>query len=235
MNKTVDQNAAQQFVLQAKAVTKTYADAGRDVSVLKALDFNLAAGEQLAIIGSSGSGKSTLLNILGGLDKPTQGEVLIGGENIHSGNEARRAEVRNQQLGFVYQFHHLLAEFTALENVCMPLLMRKVPLAEVKSQATEILKAVGLEQRLQHKPAQLSGGERQRVAIARALVGKPSVVLMDEPTGNLDRNTAASVQGLIDELNRDYGIAFVLVTHDIELAQKTGRVLELLDGQLVER
>lgn len=235
MNKTIEQNPAQQWVLQAQAVTKTYADAGRDVSVLKDLDFNLSAGEQLAIIGSSGSGKSTLLNILGGLDKPSSGEVLIGGKDIHAGNEAQRAEVRNQQLGFVYQFHHLLPEFSALENVCMPLLMRNTPLSEVKAQATAILKSVGLEQRMQHKPAQLSGGERQRVAIARALVGKPAVVLMDEPTGNLDRNTAASVQALIDELNRDYAIAFVLVTHDIELAQKTGRVLELIDGKLVER
>jgi lipoprotein-releasing system ATP-binding protein len=220
------------LVLKAESVSKSYKDAGKEVIVLSELDFHLAKGEQLAIIGASGSGKSTLLNILGGLDTPTSGSVLFDGEDLHAGNEQRRAEIRNKTLGFVYQFHHLLPEFTALENVSMPLLMRSMPIDEVRTQSEEILKSVGLSSRLLHKPAQLSGGERQRVAIARALVGKPSVVLMDEPTGNLDRNTAQSVQALIDELNSEYGIAFVLVTHDPELANKTGRVLELIDGRL---
>ncbi|WP_286238414.1 ABC transporter ATP-binding protein [Neptuniibacter halophilus] len=219
-------------VLQARAVSKTYRDAGTEVSVLRELDFDLHQGEQLAIIGSSGSGKSTLLNILGGLDRPTSGEVQIRGNNLHAGSEAQRAMTRNQSLGFVYQFHHLLPEFTALENVAMPLLMRNMPLSEVRQQAAEVLGSVGLAERIGHKPAQLSGGERQRVAIARALIGKPAVVLMDEPTGNLDRTTAAHVQALIDKLNAEYGIAFALVTHDPALADKTGRVLELVDGQL---
>jgi lipoprotein-releasing system ATP-binding protein len=220
------------LVLQAKQVSKVYRDAGREITVLKELDFELAKGEQMAIIGSSGSGKSTLLNILGGLDLPTTGEVLINGADLHAGNEVSRAQIRNEKLGFVYQFHHLLPEFTALENVSMPLLMRQQPIHEVKAAAEEILAAVGLADRFSHKPAQLSGGERQRVAIARALVGKPSVVLMDEPTGNLDRNTAENVQALIDQLNQAFDIAFVLVTHDAELASRTGRVLELIDGQL---
>lgn len=220
------------MVLEANSVSKVYKDAGREVAVLSDLDFALAEGEQLAIIGSSGSGKSTLLNILGGLDAPSSGEVTIAGENLHAGSEVQRAQVRNKTLGFVYQFHHLLPEFTALENVSMPLLMRDMPITEVQREAKLILETVGLGARLSHKPAQLSGGERQRVAIARALVGRPSVVLMDEPTGNLDRNTAASVQALIDQLNKEHGIAFVLVTHDPELANKTGRVLELVDGKL---
>lgn len=223
------------IVLQASAVSKHYTDAGLQVSVLDELDFQLHQGEQLAIIGASGSGKSTLLNILGGLDKPSSGEVIIAEQDLHAGSEAQRAKVRNETLGFVYQFHHLLPEFTALENAAMPLLMRNQPIDEVKKQAQAVLESVGLGDRLQHKPAQLSGGERQRVAIARALIGKPAVVLMDEPTGNLDRTTAKNVQALIDKLNSEYGIAFALVTHDAELATKTGRVLELIDGKLVER
>jgi len=225
----------QSVVLQARAVSKSYSDAGNDVSVLCDLDFSLHKGEQLAIIGSSGSGKSTLLNILGGLDEPTQGEVIIDGRNLHAGNEAQRAKVRNETLGFVYQFHHLLPEFSAMENVAMPLLMRNLALDEVRAESEAVLDAVGLSHRISHKPAQLSGGERQRVAIARALIGKPAVVLMDEPTGNLDRTTAASVQELIDGLNQEHDIAFALVTHDPELADRTGRVLELVDGKLVER
>ena len=225
----------QSIVLQANSVSKVYKDAGNEVAVLSGLNFTLHRGEQLAIIGSSGSGKSTLLNILGGLDEPSEGEVLVNGRDLHAGNETQRAKTRNQTLGFVYQFHHLLPEFTALENVAMPLLMRNLPLDEVKSEAHDVLTAVGLAHRTSHKPAQLSGGERQRVAIARALIGKPAVVLMDEPTGNLDRTTAGSVQELIDGLNQDHGIAFALVTHDPELAHRTGRVLELIDGRLVER
>ncbi len=223
------------LVLEAKAVSKVYKDAGNEVAVLSGLDFSLHRGEQLAIIGSSGSGKSTLLNILGGLDEPTEGEVLVAGRNLHSGNETYRTKVRNETLGFVYQFHHLLPEFTALENVAMPLLMRNMPMKEVVAQAEAVLSSVGLSHRFSHKPSQLSGGERQRVAIARSLIGKPAVVLMDEPTGNLDRTTAASIQALIDGLNQDYDIAFALVTHDPELAKRTGRVLELVDGKLVER
>jgi len=223
------------LVLEAKAVSKVYKDAGNEVAVLSGLDFSLRRGEQLAIIGSSGSGKSTLLNILGGLDEPSEGEVLVAGKNLHSGNETYRAKVRNETLGFVYQFHHLLPEFTALENVAMPLLMRNMPMKEVVAQAEAVLSSVGLSHRFSHKPSQLSGGERQRVAIARSLIGKPAVVLMDEPTGNLDRTTAASIQALIDGLNQDYDIAFALVTHDPELAKRTGRVLELVDGKLVER
>lgn len=225
----------EEVVLEARLVSKVYNDADHEVKVLSGLDFKLHQGEQLAIIGSSGSGKSTLLNILGGLDEPSSGDVLVSGQDLHAGNEAQRAKVRNASLGFVYQFHHLLPEFTALENAAMPLLMRDMPLDEVKSLAEEVLVSVGLSHRLSHKPAQLSGGERQRVAIARALIGKPAVVLMDEPTGNLDRGTAESVQVLIDSLNQEYGIAFVLVTHDPELAKRTGRVLELIDGKLVER
>lgn len=228
MNKVVN-------VLEAKAICKNYYDAGEEVKVLRDLEFSLSQGEQVAIIGTSGSGKSTLLNVLGGLDKPSSGQVLIQGRDLHAGNEAQRAKTRNESLGFVYQFHHLLPEFTALENAAMPLLMRNIPLSDVKQQASDVLTSVGLGERLQHKPAQLSGGERQRVAIARALIGKPAVVLMDEPTGNLDRNTAQSVQDLIDHLNAEFGIAFALVTHDPELAQKTGRVLELIDGKLLER
>lgn len=224
-----------EIVLQAQGVSKSYSDAGREIEVISGLDFQLHRGEQIAIVGSSGSGKSTLLNILGGLDKPTSGQVLIDGRDLHQGGEAERARVRNQTLGFVYQFHHLLAEFTALENAAMPLLMRDLPIAEVKQQAKDALAAVGLAERLAHKPAQLSGGERQRVAIARALIGKPAVVLMDEPTGNLDRSTAQSVEALIDKLNSEFNIAFVLVTHDPELAAKRNRVLELVDGNLKER
>lgn len=224
-----------EIVLHAEKVSKSYSDAGNEVHVLKDLEFQLHRGEQLAIIGSSGSGKSTLLNILGGLDKPTAGEVTIDGENLHTGSEARRAKIRNRTLGFVYQFHHLLPEFTALENAAMPLLMRDMPMDQVREEAVQVLQSVGLSERLTHKPAQLSGGERQRVAIARALIGKPAVVLMDEPTGNLDRNTAANIQSLIDDLNEEFSIAFALVTHDPELAKRTGPVLELLDGKLIER
>lgn len=220
--------------MQAVSVAKTYKDVGHEINVLSNLQFSLFEGERIAIIGSSGSGKSTLLNILGGLDKPSCGEVFIQGRNLHEGTESQRAAMRNEKLGFVYQFHHLLPEFTALENVAMPLLMRKMPIDIVQQETQEILRSVGLERRMKHKPAQLSGGERQRVAIARALVGKPAVVLMDEPTGNLDRNTAAGVQTVIEQLNQVLGIAFVLVTHDTMLADKTGRVLELFDGKLIE-
>lgn len=223
------------LVLEARAVTKNYQDAGTEVSVLHGVDFSLPSGGMTAIIGSSGSGKSTLLNILGGLDTPSSGQVLLNGVDLHTCSERERCRLRNQSLGFVYQFHHLLPEFTALENVAMPLLMRQQTRHSVEKQAREILQRVGLEHRLKHKPAQLSGGERQRVAIARSLIGKPDVVLMDEPTGNLDRATALDIQNLIDELNTQSDTAFILVTHDPELAQQTDKVYELIDGTLVSQ
>ena len=222
-------------VLQACSVSKYYQDAGNRVEVLNQVDFTLSAGSKTAIIGASGSGKSTLLNILGGLDNPTSGKVILSGQDIHACSEDQRCKIRNEKLGFVYQFHHLLPEFSALENVAMPLLLRNQSINEVQVQAEDILRKVGLSARLQHKPSQLSGGERQRVAIARALIGSPDVVLMDEPTGNLDRSTAQSIQSLIDELNQSSSIAFVLVTHDHELASKAEQVVELVDGQLQPR
>ena len=220
-------------VLQACGLNKTFRDGERSITVIDQLDFNLEAGEQVAIIGSSGSGKSTLLNMLGGLDTPSAGQVLINQQDLYACSEKQRAALRNQALGFVYQFHHLLPEFSALENVAMPLLLRQQPIDQVKTHAAELLSAVGLAHRMTHKPAQLSGGERQRVAIARALVGEPACVLMDEPTGNLDRHTAEEVQAVIDRLNQDQGIAFVLVTHDTALAARTSRILELKEGRLV--
>ncbi|MFW1677799.1 ABC transporter ATP-binding protein [Pontibacter sp. JAM-7] len=220
-------------VMLASGINKSYLDGDREITVLNQLDFSLQAGEQVAIIGSSGSGKSTLLNILGGLDRPSSGTVMVQQQDLFACSEKQRAALRNQALGFVYQFHHLLPEFTALENVAMPLLLRQRPIPEVRQKAADLLAAVGLASRMTHKPAQLSGGERQRVAIARALVGEPGCVLMDEPTGNLDRSTAAEVQLVIDRLNEEQGIAFVLVTHDPELAARTSRILELKDGQLV--
>ncbi|MDF2180810.1 lipoprotein-releasing ABC transporter ATP-binding protein LolD [Neptuniibacter sp. CAU 1671] len=221
------------IVLQAKGLNKTFRDGERSITVIDQLDFSLQAGEQVAIIGSSGSGKSTLLNMLGGLDTPSSGQVMINQQDLYACSEKQRAALRNQALGFVYQFHHLLPEFSALENVAMPLLLRKQPIEQVRAKATELLTEVGLAHRLTHKPAQLSGGERQRVAIARALVGEPACVLMDEPTGNLDRHTAEDVQLVIDRLNQDKGIAFILVTHDTALAARTSRILELKEGQLV--
>lgn len=222
-------------ILLAESVCHYYAEAGHKLTVLNDLNFSLQPGERVAIIGSSGSGKSTLLNILGGLDVPSSGSVSVDGQDLHSQSERSRARIRNEKLGFVYQFHHLLPEFNALENVAMPLLLRGDSLASVKLRSEEILSAVGLAERMTHKPAQLSGGERQRVAVARALIGNPACVLMDEPTGNLDRQTAEDVQLLIESLNEKLGIAFVIVTHDIALAHRTGRVFELRDGGLYEQ
>lgn len=221
-----------EVVLSARSIRKSYAEAAHELVVLDQLDFEVRAGERIAIVGSSGSGKSTLLNILSGLDDPTDGRVELTGEALAGLNENKRAALRNRCMGFVYQFHHLLAEFSALENVAMPLLLSKQALNEVEAKSRTMLERVGLGQRLEHKPAQLSGGERQRVAIARALVSTPAMVLMDEPTGNLDRHTAEEIQALMLELNQDLGIAFVVVTHDLELAQRMDRVLKLEDGCL---
>lgn len=221
-----------QAVLCCVDVIKNYTEVAGSLEVLKGINLSLLAGERVAIVGSSGSGKSTLLNILGGLEAPTQGDVAVGGEHLYQVSELKRSDIRNRQLGFVYQFHHLLPEFTALENVAMPLLLAKVAVPEAKARAAELLAAVGLTDRVAHKPAQLSGGERQRVAIARALVNRPACVLMDEPTGNLDMQTAGDIQRLMARLNTELQTSFIVVTHDMQLAQQMDRVLELKNGQL---
>jgi lipoprotein-releasing system ATP-binding protein len=220
-------------VLQCHKLDKIYRDGDRSVTVLQNLDFALSAGEKIAIVGTSGSGKSTLLNLLGGLDTPSAGEVLMDGKNMAQLGEKERCRLRNRQLGFVYQFHHLLPEFDARENVAMPLLIGGCGRSEALQQAGQMLARVGLEGRLTHRPGQLSGGERQRVAIARALVTRPGCVLMDEPTGNLDPQSAAQVLSLIDELRRDRA-SFVVVTHDPAIAAHMDRTLELRDGRLQE-
>ncbi|MEZ5435573.1 MAG: ATP-binding cassette domain-containing protein [Pseudomonadales bacterium] len=222
----------QSCVLECRQLVKSYRQGEQDLLVLNHIDLQVLRGERLAIVGSSGSGKSTLLNLLGGLDEAQSGEVLIAGKSWQSMQEKERAAWRNQQLGFVYQFHHLLAEFTALENASIPLMIAGKKKSEAKEQAVAMLESVGLGARLSHKPAQLSGGERQRVAIARALVNKPACVLMDEPTGNLDADNALHSQNLLNALNREYGLAFVLVTHDRSLAAQQDRCLVLDHGQL---
>ncbi len=224
--------SANRAVLSCRHISKFYREADTKLVVLDDLQFEVQPGERVAIIGSSGSGKSTLLNILSGLDDPCAGEVKLLQQSLTGLSENKRAALRNQALGFVYQFHHLLAEFSALENVAMPLLISNTPLDQVEQRARAILERVGLGARLQHKPSELSGGERQRVAIARALVAEPATVLMDEPTGNLDRNTAEEIQALMLELNRSLNIAFVVVTHDADLAARMDRMLKLDAGQL---
>ena len=218
-------------ILQSKGLQKTYA--GLDLAVLNGIDLDVQAGEQVAIVGTSGSGKSTLLHLLGGLDAPSAGEVSILGKPLADMNETKRGELRNQSLGFVYQFHHLLPEFTALENVAMPLLIRRTPREVAIASAAEILQRVGLAHRMEHMPGELSGGERQRAAVARALVTKPKCILADEPTGNLDRHTAHAVFDLLLEMNQIQGIALVVVTHDLELSAKLKRQYKLVDGQLI--
>ena len=220
-------------VLLCQGLSKVYNDGQQELQVLKAVDLSLGRGEQLAVVGSSGSGKSSLLNLLAGLDTPSAGTVELCGQPFSSCNEAARSRIRNRHLGFVYQFHHLLPEFTALENTAMPLLLRReCTVADARSAACQLLEQVGLEARQHHKPGTLSGGERQRVAIARALVARPALVLMDEPTGNLDAQTATRVQQLIRQLAQQTGTAFIVVTHDLRLAGTMDRVLQLADGSL---
>jgi len=219
-------------VLVCEQVRKEFRDADRRLEVLSGVDLHVRSGETLAIVGASGSGKTTLLQILGGLDRPSGGRVRIAGQDMASLSEAQRGALRNRALGFVYQFHHLLPEFSALENVAMPLLVRRVPVADARKQSTELLARVGLAERLTHRPAQLSGGERQRAAVARALVTRPQVVLADEPTGNLDGANAQSVFELMLELNRELGTSLVLVTHAPEIARRLQRSLLLKDGVL---
>jgi lipoprotein-releasing system ATP-binding protein len=219
-------------VLSCENVHKHFEDAGQRLDVLTGVQLRVAVGETLAIVGASGSGKTTLLQILGGLDLPSSGHVRIDGSRIDELSDAERGRLRNQALGFVYQFHHLLPEFTALENVAMPLLVRRMPAAEAARQARSFLERVGLAGRLSHRPAQLSGGERQRAAVARALVTRPQLVLADEPTGNLDGQNARGVFKLMLELNRELGTSLVVVTHAPEIAARMQRVLVLSDGRL---
>jgi lipoprotein-releasing system ATP-binding protein len=219
-------------VLVATGLSRSFREGDTRLAVLTDLNLRVEAGERLAIVGVSGSGKTTLLQLLGGLDAPDEGSVQVDGQDIHALDERRRCDLRNRTLGFVYQFHHLLPEFSALENVAMPLLVRRMPVAEATVRARAVLTQVGLEQRLTHRPHQLSGGERQRAAVARALVTEPRLVLADEPTGNLDGANAAQVFDLLLELNRTRGTSLVVVTHDPRLAARMDRILTLEDGKL---
>jgi lipoprotein-releasing system ATP-binding protein len=221
-------------VLEARQVHKSFQQGPVTLDVLRGINVAINAAERLAIVGASGSGKTTLLQILGGLDKPSNGHVLVDGRDIHLLSERERGELRNHALGFVYQFHHLLPEFSALENVAMPLLVRRMPTSEAKDRAKEILTRVGLGQRLDHRPHQLSGGERQRAAVARALVTQPKLVLADEPTGNLDGKNAEQVFELMLELNRERKTSLVVVTHDLRIASRMDRALEIEGGILRE-
>ncbi len=219
-------------LLQCVNLSKRYLEGKVQTDVLHEVNFNIASGEMMAIVGSSGSGKSTLLHLLGGLDSPSAGDVIFNGQAMSKLSSAAKAELRNRELGFIYQFHHLLPDFTALENVAMPLLIGGKKPAEINQRAMEMLAAVGLDHRAEHRPSELSGGERQRVAIARALVNKPRLVLADEPTGNLDARNADSIFKLLGDLNREQGTAFLVVTHDLQLAGRMTRQLEMRDGHL---
>jgi lipoprotein-releasing system ATP-binding protein len=224
-----------QRVVQSVRLEKSFRDVNIAVNVLQGIDLEVRTGDCIAIVGSSGSGKSTLLHLLGGLDVPTRGEVRIMDNSFSTLSEHERGYLRNRTLGFVYQFHHLLPEFTALENVAMPLFIRNNDTEVARQAAVEVLEKVGLGKRLQHKPGELSGGERQRAAIARALVTRPQCIFADEPTGNLDEHTAAQVFDIMLELNRDYGTSLVMVTHNLNLAHKMDKIYELHEGRLVTR
>ena len=228
-------NETREPVLECRGVGRRFSEGDSVLEVLSGVDLTIAPAERVAIIGASGSGKTTLLQILGGLDDPDDGEVFVGGEAMHGGNEVSRSELRNRYIGFVYQFHHLLPEFTAQENVAMPLLIRRVPKAEALAEAQALLDRVGLGERLNHKPGQLSGGERQRAAVARALITKPRLVLADEPTGNLDAGNGEHVLSLMLELNQELNTSLVIVTHDHSIADRMDRIVMLENNRLTER